>query len=111
MLRVYHHVRIRLGALARGEGESETRMYKTRRFMYLPTEIESFVTSGQLTFRVKNDSNCTNSKLRAMGRRVPCIDTSMHMEDLTNGLFSRYVWSTTIRRYYPTQQSTKKTFV
>jgi type I site-specific restriction-modification system R (restriction) subunit len=59
----------------------------------------------------KNDSNCISSKHRAMGWRVPCIDTSMHMEDLTNGLFSLCVWLTTIRRYYPTRQSTKKTFV
>ena len=111
MLRVYHHVRIRLGALARGEGESETRMYKTRRFMYLPTEIESFVTSGQLTFRVKNDSNYTNSNLRVMARRVLCIDTLMHMADLTSGPFSPCVSLTTTRRYCPMRQGTKKTFV
>eukprot|EP01046_Picozoa_sp_COSAG06_P000956 COSAG06_NODE_28_length_32009_cov_31.553463_12_plen_104_part_00 len=45
------------------------------------------------------------------GSASPCIDTLMQMEDLTDGQFSLYAWSTTIRRYYPTQPSTKKTFV
>ena len=46
-----------------------------------------------------------------MAQRVLYIDTLTQMEDLTNGQFSLFAWSTTIRRYYPTQPSTKKTFV
>ena len=46
-----------------------------------------------------------------MAQRVLYIDTLTRMKDLTDGQFSLYAWSTTIRRYYPTQRSTKKTFV